>query len=190
MKKNYTFLLLMFSIGLVSAQQITGLKISKTQNTPSKNDSIPKVISLDKWNNNKTLVLLNNRPTVWESVQAINTEKIDSIRIDKGKFKHNDFVYDNQLTVQTKAEYKPRLMSLSELVVKYVVLPSDSKMIFSLDGEIINVDAKQMLVDEKHILQISPVKLDRSGIAENLYLIKILTRSKPKIRPTGGTIIR
>ena len=47
-----------------------------------------------------------------------------------------------------------------------------------------------MMVDEKNIMQIKVVKLDNLENAENLYFIKLLTRTKGNLKKANTIYIR
>lgn len=57
MKNNGILIILFFVFGIFSSQKNNGLIISQSKNEYSINDTIPKVVYQQKWENNKTLVL-------------------------------------------------------------------------------------------------------------------------------------
>ena len=59
MKKIGTLILLFSVFGIFSAQKNDGLKITQSKSQYSINDTIPKIIYPQRWENNKTLVLNN-----------------------------------------------------------------------------------------------------------------------------------
>ena len=67
-------------------------------------------------------------------------------------------------------------------------LKKEDKFIYSINGEVANATEKNILVDEKYIMQIKVVKLD--NVEENLYLIKILTRRKENLNKANEIMIR
>lgn len=85
MKKIGTLILLFSVFGIFSAQKNDGLKISQSKSQYSINDTIPKIIYPQRWENNKTLVLLNEQPTSLTSLTTINPERIENIKIEKKK---------------------------------------------------------------------------------------------------------
>lgn len=188
MKKIGTLILLFSVFGIFSAQKNDGLKISKSKSQYSINDTIPKIIYPQRWENNKTLVLLNEQPTSLASLTTINPEYIENIKIEKEKFNFKNKEYDSKIIVKTKAKFNPIFININELISKYTHLKKEDKFIYSIDGEIVNSNEKYILVDEKYIMQIKVVKLD--NVEENLYLIKILTRRKENLNKANEIMIR
>ena len=188
MKKIGTLILLFSVFGMFSAQKNDGLKISQSKSQYSINDTIPKIIYPQKWENNKTLVLLNEQPTSLASLTTINPEHIENIKIEKEKFNFKNKEYDSKIIVKTKAKFNPIFININELISKYTHLKKEDKFIYSIDGEIANSNEKYILVDEKYIMQIKVVKLD--NVEENLYLIKILTRRKENLNKANEIMIR
>ena len=187
MKKIGTLILLFSVFGIFSAQKNDGLKISQSTSQYSINDTIPKIIYPQRWENNKTLVLLNEQPTSLASLSTINPEYIENIKIEKEKFNFKNKEYDSKIIVKTKAKFTPPFININELISKYTHLKED-KFIYSIDGEVVNSNEKYILVDEKYIMQIKVVKLD--NLEENLYLIKILTRRKENLNKANEIMIR
>lgn len=188
MKKIGTLILLFSVFGIFSAQKNDGLKISKSKSQYSINDTIPKIIYPQRWENNKTLVLLNEQPTSLTSLTTINPEHIENIKIEKEKFNFKNKEYDSKIIVRTKTKFTPPFINISELISKYTHLKKEDKFIYSIDGEVVNSNEKYILVDEKYIMQIKVVKLD--NVEENLYLIKILTRRKENLNKANEIMIR
>lgn len=188
MKKIVTLILLFSVFGIFSAQKNDALKISQSKSQYSINDTIPKIIYPQRWENNKTLVLLNEQPTSLASLTTINPEYIENIKIEKEKFNFKNKEYDSKIIVKTKAKFTPTFININELISKYTHLKKEDKFIYSIDGEIVNSNEKYILVDEKYIMQIKVVKLD--NVEENLYLIKILTRRKENLNKANEIMIR
>ena len=188
MKKNGTLIILFFVFGIFSSQKNNGLIISQSKNEYSVNDSIPKVVYPQKWENNKTLVLLNEQTTSLVTLNTINPEHIKNFKIEKGKFNFEGKEYDAKIIVKTKKEFNSNFITIDELISKYTNLKKEDKFIYSINGEVANATEKNILVDEKYIMQIKVVKLDK--IEENLNFIKILTRSKQNLNNANEIIIR
>ena len=174
----------------LSAQKNNGLNISQTKSQYLVNDTIPKVVYPQKWETNENLVLLNEKPTTFQTLSTINPEHIKSIRIEKEKFRFNDKEYNAKIFVETKPEFNTNLITINELILKYTNLKKDENFIYSIDGEILNADEKNTFVDEKYIMQIKVVKLDKIDNPKNLNFIKILTRSQQNLNKANEIIIR
>lgn len=172
-----------------NSQEINGVKISPLQNQYAENDSIPKVIYANERETQKPIILLNNKYVASEVLNTLNPDKIESVTIEKGKVKINNTEYHSKIIVTTKSDYSPNLISLKDLISKYTKLKNE-KFIFSIDGEIINADQNLIIVDEKNMMQIKVVKLDKLENPENLYFIKLLTRTKGNLKKANTMYIR
>lgn len=188
MKKIGTLIILFSIFGFFSAQNNNGLIISQSKSQYSVNDSIPKVVYQQKWENNKTFVILNEQPTSLATLNTINPEHIKTIKVEKGKFNFKDKEYDAKIILETKTEFNLSFITIDELISKYTNLTKNDKFIYSIDEEVINENEKNTLVDEKYIMQIKVVKLDK--VEKNLNLIKILTRSKQNLNKVNEILIR
>ena len=109
-------------------------------------------------------------------------------KIEKGKFNFEGKEYDAKIIVETKKEFNSNFITIDELISKYTNLKKEDKFIYSINGEVANATEKNILVDEKYIMQIKVVKLDK--VEENLNFIKILTRSKQNLNNANEIIIR
>lgn len=189
MKKQITIYFTIFFFSIANSQKINGVKISPLQNQYSENDSIPKVIYGSEREAKKPIILLNNKYVASEVLNTLNSDKIESVTVEKGKVKINNTEYHSKIIVKTKSDYSPNLINIKDLISKYAKLENE-KFIFSIDGEIINADQNLMMVDEKNIMQIKVVKLDNLENAENLYFIKLLTRTKGNLKKANTIYIR
>lgn len=183
-KPIISFFLVSFSV-FSFAQKYNGLKISES----FENDTIPKVV-YSKIENYSTIVLLNDKYTSLETLNSMNPESIKSVRVEKGKFNINKKKYIGKIIVETKPEMKPIFLTINELVKRYSNLKKDENYVFSIDGEVINANKDDTLLDEKNILQIKILELNKIETPNNLTLIKILTKNKKRTNSENGIIIR
>ena len=105
------------------------MKISQSKSQYSINDTIPKIIYPQRWENNKTLVLLNEQPTSLTSLTTINPEYIENIKIEKEKFNFKNKEYDSKIIVKTKTKFTPPFININELISKYTHLKKEDKFI-------------------------------------------------------------
>ena len=117
-----------------------------------------------------------------ESVlNAINSEKIESLNIEKENFEKNGKEYYGKILVKMKLEYIPKFITLSELFKKYLDL--DKKpIVFQINENVINQDYKEYLVDENFILKIIVNKIETSEKSTAINLIKLTTKTKENIK--------
>ena len=120
MKKIGTLILLFSVFGIFSAQKNDGLKISQSKSQYSINDTIPKIIYPQRWENNKTLVLLNEQPTSLTSLTTINPEYIENIK--KGLIEK----WFLEAVENKKNRDKNSMEGFREIMGKYVAVYSDN----------------------------------------------------------------
>ena len=185
MKKIIFVLILLFVTFNSFSQDIIGKKSTSKPNY-SENSEI-KVIykdSLKKFHS-KTKpagIFVNGIFIGDESVlNAINSEKIESLNIEKENFEKNGKEYYGKILVKMKLEYIPKFITLSELFKKYLDL--DKKpIVFQINENVINQDYKEYLVDENFILKIIVNKIKTSEKSTEINLIKLTTKTKENIK--------
>lgn len=182
--KNLILSTLIFILsGTLSAQKINFVKTI----TYSESDTIPKVIYPEE--KEKNLYVINDKKyTSPVLLKSIHENDIESISAERTNEIYRGKTYAGKLIFKSKRTFKPKIISVSDLILKYTNLPKDSKFIFSIDEEIMNDDAKNTEVDEKNIMKIAVTKLDKS--IPDIYFIKILTRSKENLKKANEIIIR
>lgn len=176
-------------LGLLQAQENKVIKIIQESNPNMEKDTIPKIIHSNIINY-PTIVLLDNNYTSLETLDILNPDLIESMKIEKGNFRINDKKYTGKIIIETKPEINKTFITIDQLVKKYIKLQEAENYICSIDGEIINADKNFTVIDEKNILQMNEIKLDKVESPTNLTLIKILTRNRKKSNNKGGIIIR
>lgn len=176
-------------LGFSQAQQSNGIKMTQESNQDIENDAIPKIVH-SQTRNYSTIVLLDNNYTSLATLDLLNPDLIEFVKIEKGNFEIKNKKYTGKIIIETKQELNPTFVTIDQLVKKYIKLQKTENYICSIDGEIVNADKNNTLLDEKNILQIEEVKLDKIESPTNLTLIKILTRNKKKSNNKGGIIIR
>lgn len=185
MKKIKILFFTIFIYGLSQAQQNRGIKIKQN----IENDTIPKIVH-SQILNYSTIVLLDNNYASLETLDLLNPNSIKSIKIEKGSFEINDKKYTGKIIIETKPYLNTTFVTIDQLITKYIKLQKKQNYICSIDGEIINADKNNTFLDEKNILKIKEVKLDKIESPSNLTLIKILTKNKKQSNNKGGIIIR
>lgn len=137
----------------------------------------------------KPAYFLNGKLIDESILTAINPNEIDSVNVDKKDFEIDNKNYYGKISITTKSDYNPKLISLNQLKLKYINLESPL-FIFLIDDKIINANYNQYLVDENNILQIMVDNIDLSGEKLNLSCIKIITKSQENIKKSKEIRIR
>ena len=185
MKKIIFALILLFVTFNSFSQDIIGKKSTSKPNY-SENSEI-KVIykdSLKKFHS-KTKpagIFVNGIFIGDESVlNAINSEKIESLNIEKENFEKNGKEYYGKILVKMKTEYIPKFISIKELSKKYLNL--DKKpIVFQINEDVISEDLNEYLVDENFILKIIVNKIETSEKNAEINLIKLITKTTENIK--------
>jgi len=89
----------------------------------------------------------------------------------------------------TKSTYKPKLISLNKLKLKYTNLKQNST-IFKIDNEIVNADYENYLVDEKYILKIDIEKFENRTEKLIFNIINLITKTEENIKKANTIILR
>jgi len=189
MKKTTTLILAILTFAISFSQEIERINFSGVTKQYSENDTIPNVIYPKDNQTNKPIVLLDNNNVRFEILRTLNPNQIDSITIEKGKFEIDNREYNGKIIVKTKSNYQPNIINLKELILKYTEL-KNCNYVFSIDGEIVNADPKDVFIDEKNIMQIKVVKLDKTENIKGLYFITLLTRTPENLKKANTINIR
>ena len=193
MKKNVFAIILLFVTFNSFSQDIIGKKSTSKPNY-SENSEI-KVIYKDNLNkfHSKTKpvgIFVNGIFIGDESVlNAINSEKIESLNIEKENFEKNGKEYYGKILIEMKSDYNPIFISLKKLTSKYLTL-NTSPIIFQIDENIINEDYNEYLVDENFILKIILNKIKTTEKETEINLIKLITKTPENIKKANQIIIR
>jgi hypothetical protein len=191
--KNILFFAITF-LSLNAFAQIRNIKVPEVKNTGtqkiSEPDTIIRVVYIDKnVSEKKPAFYLNGQFVCGTLVKTLNPDIIESINVEKQEIEIEGIKYYGQILINTRSTYKPKLISLSDLKLKYTDLKSTST-IFMIDNEIINEDYHKSLVDENYILKISIEKIENKGERLNFNLIIILTRTEENLKKSREIIIR
>ena len=193
MKKNVFAIILLFVTFNSFSQDIIGKKSTSKPNY-SENSEI-KVIYKDNLNkfHSKTKpvgIFVNGIFIGDESVlNAINSEKIESLNIEKENFEKNGKEYYGKILIEMKSDYNPIFISLKKLTSKYLTL-NTSPIIFQIDENIINEDYNEYLVDENFILKIILNIIKTTEKETEINLIKLITKTPENIKKANQIIIR
>lgn len=192
MKYILVFAIALFSLNVSS--QIRNIKVPEVKNTGTRKttepDTIIRVVYIDKSvSEKKPAFYLNGQFVCATLLKTLNPDFIEGINVEKQEIEIEGIKYYGRILINTKSTYKPKLISLNDLKLKYTDLKSTST-IFMIDNEIINEDYDKSLVDEDYILKISIEKIKNKSERLNLNLVKILTRTEENLKKSREIIIR
>jgi DNA repair ATPase RecN len=174
--------------------QIKNIKVPLVKNvnpqTISQNDTILKVLYVNKNVSEKRPAYYLNGQFVNETLlKTLNPNVIENIRVEHQEIEVETEKYYGQIFINTKDNYKPKLISLNDLKSKYTDLKNASS-VFMIDHEIINDDYDKCIVDENYILKISVERIENNKERLKFNLIRILTKTKENIRKSKEIRIR
>ena len=182
-------LLTLNAFGQIKSENVKGLKITK-QETVSENDTIITVNYLNKIESNRKPAYFINGELTNESVlKTLNPSIIATVNVEKGNIEIENVNYDGKLYIVTKSTYKTKLISLSNLKLKYTSIKENST-IFKIDNEIINADYGNYVVDENYILKINVEKFENSEEKLKFNIVNLITKTEENIKKSKEIIIR
>jgi len=122
-------------------------------------------------------------------LNTLNPKLIDSINVVKNQKENVDINHSGEIRIKMKKEYRPNLISLNELRLKYA---KDEKKptVFMLDNEIIKEKYGEYIVDEKYIFKIIIDNIEYEQQNIDIQFIRLLTRKDENIKQANEIRIR
>jgi hypothetical protein len=182
-----TILLTISSFGQKLTGKITGVKITN-QEIVSENDTIIKVVYKNV-NKNKPACFINGKLTDESVLRSLNPNETATITVEKENIEIDNVKYFGKIYIVTKSTYKPKLISLNNLKLKYTNLKENST-IFKIDDEIINAEYENFMVDKNYILKIIVEKFENNNEKLNINFVNLITKSEENIKKSKEIIIR
>jgi len=133
-------------------------------------------------------LILNGEEFAFVMIKMLNSNKIESFSVEKGSSVDGVKTQDRMI-VKTKSQRSNDMISLPDLLKKYKITKSD-RMIFSIDGEIVNENTDLMKFDESNLMQINVINLDKVDESGDLVYLKILTRTPENVKKANIIYIR
>jgi hypothetical protein len=122
-------------------------------------------------------------------IRTINPQLIDSISVVKKEITIEDKKYYGQLYLKMKDNYKPKIISLTDLKTKYTE-QSNTPSIFMIDDEIVKSDYCNFFVDENYILKMEIQNIVDEKEHLNVNIIRLITKTKENIEKANEIRIR
>lgn len=193
MEKNIFALLTLLLTFNSFSQDIIG---RKSQNRPnySENSEI-KVIYTDSskkfHSNQKPAGIFVNGKYIGNqnAMNFINSDKIESLKIEKVNFEINGTEYYGRILVKMKSDYSLKFLTLKELSEKYLEL-NTYPVIYQIDANVVENNKDRILVDENFILKIIVEKVKTSEKNTEINLIKLITKTPENIKKANEIRIR
>ncbi|WP_281637216.1 hypothetical protein [Flavobacterium marginilacus] len=171
---------------LILTANAFGQKKTENSQAISEQDTIIKVVQVIKYKGGKKPAYFLNGELVNQSISNfLDPNKIESVKVEKGDIDINNTKYSGKITIETKKDYKPNLISLNELRKRYTTV-QENAVIYQIDNEIIDADYDKYVIDKNYILKITINKLENP----NLTVIKVISKSEENIKKSNEIIIR
>lgn len=184
-----TMLLSIYGFGQKLTGKVPGVRITN-QEISTENDTIIKVVYKNENQNNKKPAYFLNNKIVNESIlRTINPNEISTVNVEKENIEIENVTYYGKIYFTTKSTYKPKLISLNSLKLKFTNIKENST-IFKIDDSIINGNYENYLVDENNILKINVEKFENNAEKLNINIITIVTKSEENIKKSKEIILR
>jgi hypothetical protein len=136
----------------------------------------------------KPILILNGKETTYELIKSLKSDSLESISVEKGNT-FDGVQREDRLVITTKSKTSNAAISLPDLLKKYKI-PKTDRMIFSIDGEIVNENTESMYFDESNLMQITVISLDKVDLNGDLIYLKILTRTPENVKKANTIYIR
>ncbi|MCY0969300.1 hypothetical protein [Chryseobacterium wangxinyae] len=193
--KSLILFLMMFSISIAAQKDEYGKINEKSEGLKSSayqpytmDDKTPRIIYPNGHRKEEPIIILNGKETTFEIIKTISPDKIESFSVEKGRNENGSKTKDKMI-VTTKSKRSVKIISLHDLIEKYKI-PKSKRLIFSIDGEIINENADAMQFDESNLMQIKVINLDKVDKNGDLIYLKILTRTPKNVKEANVIYIR
>jgi len=178
------------SFGQITNGKTPGIILADTGKNPNR-DTTLRVIHVDR---NKVerqpAFIINGKYVMNQSlVSSLNPNWIENIKVAKGDTIINNVQYIGIIRIKTKNDYNPKAISLTELKNKYTEFKGKS-VIFMIDGNIVNADYNNYVIDENNVLTIIVDKFQNTKESIDWGLIKLLTKSEENIKKRDQIIFR
>ncbi|MCF8716438.1 hypothetical protein JM658_16545 [Joostella atrarenae] len=122
-------------------------------------------------------------------LSVINSEKIESINIEKENYTLNGKEYYGKIILKMKSDYIPKFITLNKLITKHLEL-ENRPIVFQINGDVINQDYNEYLIDENFILKIISSKIKTSDKNIEINLVKLITKTTENIKKTNEIRIK
>lgn len=152
-------------------------------------DTIPDVsYEQEKSSNRKSAIFFNEVLVSELFLKCVKPEDIDSINVQKDSIRINDENYYGIIKLFSNSDYKPKIISLKELLLKYTTLDADPDLIL-FEDEIISKRFDEIFIDEKFILKIIVQEVKTNNRNEKLTVIKLISRTKENVEEANKIYI-
>lgn len=160
-----TIATILFCIGITTfAQEISGVKIVDKKPSYTENSDIHiRYLNSKKDTTNNAAIFINGDfiKNGYSLLKTLSLNNIESVNVEKGDITIDGTTYYGKLLIVLKPDYKPNIITINNLISKHLTL-DNNPITLKIDGDYINDDFNDYVVDEKFILQIDVTKIKTS----------------------------
>lgn len=191
--KKYLLIVLFLSSFISVGQKLSTGIIQKEIFKDSTNGNF-KTIKFEK---SKTkfknpIVYLDSLIISQNSLQFLNADDIQDLKIEKGKFEINGLTYNGKILIKSKNPNQSKFVTLKEISDKFTDCNSKHS-IYKINNNYIFDDISLYKIEIKNILNITIISSDLfENLSEkiNFDIIQILTKTKENMNRPQQIIIR
>ena len=114
-------------------------------------------------------------------LKCLDVKKLRDVDLIKNTVLFNSKTYKAKLRINFIEEYKPKLISLSQLVSNYLKA-NDVKYIVSIDDEIIDFDYSQCFIDRNYVSTVYSETIEFVKSIDKMIFVSILTKGAEKLK--------
>ena len=181
--KNIIITTLLLLISATSfCQEISEVTVNKNT-TKYSEDSDIYIRYLKQSSSNKNAAIYINGEFFKEDstlLKTLDPNKIKAVNVEKGDVTINETTYHGRLLITLNPDYKPSIITLTNLLAKHLTLDSNPT-ILKIDNAYINQDFNEYIVDENYILQIDATTVNTSK-NDTINLINLITKSAKNLK--------
>ena len=192
MKKLFILLLAFAatsSFGQTTTGKTPGIVVDATKN--QNRDTALRVVYVDRNKPEQQSAFFINGVHVMNqaSFNGLNPKWIANMEVIKRDTVIANISYYGQIYIKTKSDYAPKIISLTDLKNKYTDFKG-KPVLFMLDGNFVNANYDNYVVDENNLLTIIVDKLQAEKDKIDMGLINVLTKSEENIKKRSTIILR
>ncbi|MCF2874764.1 MULTISPECIES: hypothetical protein [unclassified Tenacibaculum] len=123
------------------------------------------------------------------SLDFINSNKIETLKVEKKSFEKNGTTYNGKILLEMKSGYKSNFITLKSLTEKHLTLDKNPTL-YQINEKVLESNKTEFLIDENFILKIIPTKIKTSNNKIEINLIQIITKTADNIKKANEIRIK
>jgi hypothetical protein len=129
-----------------------------------------------------TLWLLDDQKISSSFLKMIDPEKLERIDVGKEGVHFNGQKYNSIVSIATKPNYNPKIITLSDLGLKHLEELNSEMIIYLVNGDPVTEAYENYILDDKFILKIEVYEKELNDGKLVIPVVNILTRTKDNLK--------